>query len=411
MRGFAEPDERTGGRVNARMNAVSVSSPDVTFARSSPRRSPAATLPRDAYGRVVDVPRGTDTKRHVSPNGVSSSYVYSFASSSSSSSSPPPLVRPPRARRRLVASEATRVQGVARARLADADEIRSRVPGAVLSHRRAPAVYHSEMVEMVRRRERSDEVAEARRKVGLCANARGDWRRTAPSEPSANDDKSRRGQMIAGFHSEFEENRREGAVVGPNGDVVNLPRRPGPERDVARAARRAAAFEDDDEDRGSRVSGVVPGRARVLRPRHEDAKRAHRAPRRRRADVPDQQGVREDGGGGRWRRVRVLVGGKIREVPGVGISRNASRPVRAERRNFASSLASRRSFASCFLTSIPLSLARSSTAFCASVRSFLTFSGGISSVELIYTRSREIFSRGRPRGQGAQILLTRSPCL
>ena len=249
MRGFAEPDERTGGRVNARMNAVSVSSPDVTFARSSPRRSPAATLPRDAYGRVVDVPRGTDTKRHVSPNGVSSSYVYSFASSSSSSSSSPPLVRPlarapaPR-RERSYAYKESHAPGSPTPTKYDREYPAQYCPIGGL-----PAVYHSEMVEMVRRRERSDEVAEARRKVGL---ARERARRLEANRAKRAERERRQiaaGQMIAGFHSEFEENRREGAVVGPNGDVVNLPRRPGPERDVARAAMRAAAFEDDDEDR------------------------------------------------------------------------------------------------------------------------------------------------------------------
>ena len=88
-RGFSD---ETNARANARANAsVSVSSPDVTFAGWSPRGSPAATLPRDAFGRVVDVPRGKNTRRNVSPNGVASSYASSHASSWSASS--PSLVR------------------------------------------------------------------------------------------------------------------------------------------------------------------------------------------------------------------------------------------------------------------------------------------------------------------------------
>ena len=128
-RGFAD-------ETNARANAVvSVSSPDVTFAGSSPRGSPAATLPRDAYGRVVDVPRGKNTQRNVSPNGVWSSYASSHPSSWSASS--PSLVRA-RARAGASSRAKLRVQGVARARLADADQVRRRVSDAVLSRRRAP---------------------------------------------------------------------------------------------------------------------------------------------------------------------------------------------------------------------------------------------------------------------------------
>ena len=199
-----------------------------------------------------------------------------------------------------------RVQGVARARLADATKY-DVGPTQYCPVGGLPAVYHSEMVDMVRRRERSDEVAEARRKVGL---ARERARRLEANRATRAERERRQvaaGQMIAGFPSEFEENRREGAVVGPNGDVVNLPRRPGPERDVALAARRAPLSRTTRRSRRRDVANDARTCTRV-RARHENAKRAHRAPRRRRADVPDQQGVRQDGGGGRWRRVHVVIG-------------------------------------------------------------------------------------------------------
>lgn len=249
-RGFSD---ETNARANARANAsVSVSSPDVTFAGWSPRGSPAATLPRDAFGRVVDVPRGKNTRRNVSPNGVASSYASSHASSWSASS--PSLVRafaraPAPRRERSYAYKESLAPGSPTPTKYDVEYPTQYCPVGGL-----PAVYHSEMVDMVRRRERSDEVAEARRKVGL---ARERARRLEANRAKRAERERRQvaaGQMIAGFPSEFEENRREGAVVGPNGDVVNLPRRPGPERDVALAARRAAAFEDDDEDRDGATS-------------------------------------------------------------------------------------------------------------------------------------------------------------
>ena len=322
-RGFSD-------ETNARANAVvSVSSPDVTFAGSSPRGSPAATLPRDAFGRVVDVPRGKNTRRNVSPNGVASSYASSHASSWSASS--PSLVRafaraPAPRRERSYAYKESLAPGSPTPTKYDVEYPTQYCPVGGL-----PAVYHSEMVDMVRRRERSDEVAEARRKVGL---ARERARRLEANRAKRAERERRQvaaGQMIAGFPSEFEENRREGAVV-------RTKRRRGESSAATRAgtrrgARGGARGRFRGRRRGSRrrdVANDAPGRARVLRARHENAKRAHRAPRRRRADVPDQQGVRQDGGGGRWRRVHVLIGRKIREVPGVRLPGNARRPVRGE---------------------------------------------------------------------------------
>ena len=263
-RGFSD---ETNARANARANAsVSVSSPDVTFAGWSPRGSPAATLPRDfllaplAPGTGKHATKRLPERRRVFVRVFSRVVLVGVVAVARSGV---------RARAGASSRAKLRVQGVARARLADATKYDVEYPTQYCPVGGLPAVYHSEMVDMVRRRERSDEVAEARRKVGL---ARERARRLEANRAKRAERERRQvaaGQMIAGFPSEFEENRREGAVVGPNGDVVNLPRRPGPERDVALAARRAAAFEDDDEDRDGATSRTTHGRTapRVFRAR------------------------------------------------------------------------------------------------------------------------------------------------
>ena len=184
-RGFSD-------ETNARANAVvSVSSPDVTFAGSSPRGSPAATLPRDAFGRAVSTSRGKNTQRNVSPNGVWSSYASSHPSSWSASS--PSLVRafaraPVPRRERSYAYKESLAPGSLTPTKHDVRGIRRSIVPSEGSPR---CITRRWWIWFVGANGRTRWRRRVVRWDGA-QNARGDWRRIVPSERSASDDKSPR---------------------------------------------------------------------------------------------------------------------------------------------------------------------------------------------------------------------------